>query len=353
MRIKDPWTIKAGGSDWTRQRADVDLVKLATRLLGPAQQRRGGGGRAWWVCPFHEDRNPSLAIRPNDKRWKCFGCGLEGDSVDLVRRLDPALDFAGAVAVILERPTARSFQPKQGAATRPPTIHEPDRETTGLDPDVAAAVARDAAERIVLEDSAEAGRLELNRRGISVYAADAAGVGWVDRLDVPTASGGVMTIRGLCIPWRSRDGHLACLKIRRMDGREPKYIQAFKDPKRWTGIFPTPEWVLPGRPLVITEGELDCLTVASAVNSVGVGVVTLGSASMRLDPGIMAALLPASCWFVATDSDAAGDKAAAAWPASARRIRPPDPFKDWCDAAAGGLPVAAYLSDQLRLVLNP
>ena len=53
-------------------------------------------------------------------------------------------------------------------------------------------------------------------------------------------------------------------------------------------------------------------------------VVTLGSASARPGPAILGRMLAAAPWFIATDADEAGDKAASAWPARARRVRPPE-----------------------------
>lgn len=36
------------------------------------------------VCPFHNDKNPSMKA---DKRFHCFACGADGDAVDFVSRL--------------------------------------------------------------------------------------------------------------------------------------------------------------------------------------------------------------------------------------------------------------------------
>ena len=35
-------------------------------------------------CPFHNDRTPSMKV---DKRFHCFGCGADGDVIDLVSQL--------------------------------------------------------------------------------------------------------------------------------------------------------------------------------------------------------------------------------------------------------------------------
>ena len=41
-------------------------------------------GRHKALCPFHEDRHPSLHFKNN--RFKCFACGEIGDVIDLVQR---------------------------------------------------------------------------------------------------------------------------------------------------------------------------------------------------------------------------------------------------------------------------
>ena len=36
------------------------------------------------VCPFHNDKNPSMKV---DRRFYCFGCGATGDVIDFTSRL--------------------------------------------------------------------------------------------------------------------------------------------------------------------------------------------------------------------------------------------------------------------------
>ena len=37
------------------------------------------------VCPFHDDKNPSMKV---DRRFHCFGCQADGDVIDFVSRLE-------------------------------------------------------------------------------------------------------------------------------------------------------------------------------------------------------------------------------------------------------------------------
>ena len=50
---------------------------------------------------------------------------------------------------------------------------------------------------------------------------------------------------------------------------------------------------------------------------------------------------------MAHDADKSGDRAAAAWPARARRVRPPGAFKDWTEAAQAGVNLHRWWSDRL------
>ena len=37
-------------------------------------------GKEWMgLCPFHEDRSPSLSVNEESRVWHCFGCGEGGD----------------------------------------------------------------------------------------------------------------------------------------------------------------------------------------------------------------------------------------------------------------------------------
>jgi hypothetical protein len=113
-----------------------------------------------------------------------------------------------------------------------------------------------------------------------------------------------------------------------------------------------PSVVRPGKPLVIVEGEFDCLLLAQELADLA-AVVTLGSASIRPEGPTHLAMLPAPVWYVANDADEAGDKAASRWPARARRVRPPAPCKDWTEAFQYPINLRRWWTDRLGGIEAP
>jgi hypothetical protein len=135
------------------------------------------------------------------------------------------------------------------------------------------------------------------------------------------------------------------VKLRQPEGHQPKYIEAFRDPSRIV-CYPGPEAIHTGRPLVATEGEFDALVLGQALGDIA-SVVTLGSASARPNAWALGPMLGAPSWFIATDADSAGDTGATKWPARARRVRPPGPYKDWTESQAHGVSLARWWRDIL------
>gem|GEM_PF-6476950 len=64
----------------------ADIVEIARRLGLKLGRNEGGFTRA--LCPFHEDRDPSLALysEPGNPHYFCFACGASGGLIDLVEK---------------------------------------------------------------------------------------------------------------------------------------------------------------------------------------------------------------------------------------------------------------------------
>jgi hypothetical protein len=344
--------------DWKTVRDTINLADVVAHLLGPAPGRRGERGRRlWWRCPFHEDRNPSLCVYPGKAWWRCYGCGAKGDAVALVRRLNPAMTFPEVVVFLTGgpapsgKPMPRSRPPCSGTANeqRGTTPKRPPADApTGLSgmPEAdATALVEASAARLWTPEGADA-LAYLRGRGLDNETILAARLGCTADASVPTREGDrCYRVAGVVVPWFSGD-RLALAKVRQPEGRKPKYAEVFRDPAR-LACYPGPEVIRPGRPLIITEGEFDALLLGQELAPFDVAVLTLGSASARPGPAVLGRLLAAAPWFVATDRDEAGDKAAVGWPACALRIRPPGTFKDWTEVRQGGVDLRRWWGDIL------
>jgi hypothetical protein len=335
--------------DW--ERASADLEGVLTRLLGSPV---GRGRRPRWPCPFHDDHDPSLGLMPSGRRCRCFVCGKSWDAIDLVCGLNPGLGRAEAARYLLGEPTplgpARPPRPKPQ-----PIIHQ--GRTSGLDAAEALALVEEAERGLWSAEGADAlAYLTGPGRCLTPETIKAARLGWTTRSEAVPWRPPEMIV----IPWF--DGPRVQVKVRpptewRMryskENRPPKYIWARRDSAS-LGLYPGPEVIRPGKPLVLPEGEFERLLLAQELGDLA-GVVTLGSASERPAPKILRTMLSAAPWLIATDADAAGRLAAESWLAvsASRRIRPPGSYKDWTEVRAGGVDLRRWWLDLFRGMEEP
>jgi DNA primase len=74
------------------EKQTIESIKRGTDLVALIQSRgislkKNGRGYAG-LCPFHEDKKPSLSVNPATNLWQCFGCGAGGDVIRFVELFD-------------------------------------------------------------------------------------------------------------------------------------------------------------------------------------------------------------------------------------------------------------------------
>ena len=85
-----------------RLKREVSLERLVEAQ--GIELRRHGGDRIG-LCPFHDDRSPSLVVTPSKNLWHCLGACQEGGSViDWIMKLR-GVSLRHAVEIL--RPTSR------------------------------------------------------------------------------------------------------------------------------------------------------------------------------------------------------------------------------------------------------
>ena len=85
-------------------------TRQAAEMYGIRVSRNGMA-----VCPFHNDRNPSMKV---DNRFHCFACQADGDAVDFVARLfglpskESAMKLANDFGISYDSRQKPSVRPK-------------------------------------------------------------------------------------------------------------------------------------------------------------------------------------------------------------------------------------------------
>lgn len=78
----------------------VDIVEVVREVVGDLQRR--GDNSLWACCPFHDEDSPSFHVRPQERAFKCFGCGEGGDVFTFVMRAR-GIGFREALELLAQR----------------------------------------------------------------------------------------------------------------------------------------------------------------------------------------------------------------------------------------------------------
>ena len=107
-----------------------DIVDVISSYIDVKPKGRG----YWALCPFHNDRNPSLSINREGQYFHCFVCGVGGNAIRFIMKYE-SCSFIEAVETILGR-----------AAVKPPVFH---RQKDEKPRELLLPVLNDTADRVI------------------------------------------------------------------------------------------------------------------------------------------------------------------------------------------------------------
>jgi DNA primase len=134
------------------------------------QLKSAGGGQKKGLCPFHDEKSPSFHVTPSKGYFHCFGCGVGGDVIAFLMKMDH-LSFSESVERLADR---------MGYTLR----YDGTNTNTGPSINRSRLVAANVAamnfyrEQLNLPGSAQIGRDFLQKRGFDKAAAETFGVGY-------------------------------------------------------------------------------------------------------------------------------------------------------------------------------
>jgi len=152
--------------DIERVLGSTDIVRVVRERIELIQK-----GREWvGLCPFHDDRSPSMFVSPAKQIFKCFACGAGGDALSFVQKYDgveflQALEHLAEVAGIELTPRGRRQPEGAGRSERASALDAND-------------FAQGYFRRCLVHPQAGAeARDMIERRGISAEMVEAFGIG--------------------------------------------------------------------------------------------------------------------------------------------------------------------------------
>ena len=71
-------------------------------LIGGHVNLKRAGSNVKGLCPFHSEKSPSFTVYPADNSFYCFGCGVGGDAISFVMKMEN-VDYPDAVQILAKR----------------------------------------------------------------------------------------------------------------------------------------------------------------------------------------------------------------------------------------------------------
>src|SRR5205823_9118261 len=89
-------TVKQDAVQEIKDRLDlVDLVSEHLRLQKAGRDLKG-------LCPFHQEKTPSLYVSPEKQLWHCYGCQKGADHFTFIQDIEH-VDFVGGLGMLAEK----------------------------------------------------------------------------------------------------------------------------------------------------------------------------------------------------------------------------------------------------------
>lgn len=319
---------------------DIALVRDQTPVadvLGDyIQLRNAGGGSLKGLCPFHDEKSPSLNVSPARGLWHCFGCQEGGDVFTFLQKIDQ-LSFVEAVETLAHRSGIQLRYTEGGYVPR----NETSQRQRLLQ---AHEVAADFYQQQLRSPQARTGRAFLEQRGFSAEQYQDFGIGYAPAgwealtthlrqhgfSDEEIILGGLASQgrRGpydkfrdrLVWPIREASGDVVGFGARKLDDSEdgPKYLNTpetpiFKKSRLLYGIDRARRDIAREREVVVVEGYTDVM--ACHLSGVVTAVATCGTSFGSDHVKVLRRLLHSGSGdgdtiIFAFDGDAAGQRAA-------------------------------------------
>ncbi len=258
-------------------------IDIAT-FIGQYVSLKKRGNDLVGLCPFHGEKTPSFHVHPDRGFFKCFGCGVGGDVITFLQKLEN-LDFNDAVRTLASK-AGIELEAEDPRAARVRNEKEAIYE--------ANAVAAAYFARMLKSEAGAEARAYCERRGfgeaiVEKFSLGFAPDGWnglTDELRAhnvdlavaeraglvkPSQRGGYYDFyrNRLMVPTYATTGEVIAFGGRELGAGEPKYLNTSTTPVYTKGehLFAlniARRAAQANKTLIVVEGYLDCIALHQA-----------------------------------------------------------------------------------------
>lgn len=299
----------------------VDIASFIGQYVSLKQR----GNDLIGLCPFHGEKTPSFHVHPDRGFFKCFGCGVGGDVITFLQKLEN-VTFGDAVRMLAQK-TGVELEPENPQAAR----MRSERESIYDANRIAAAYFV----RMLKSPQGVRAREYLERRGFGDAIVEKFSIGYAPEswdgltrelersgVDLALAAKAGLVKAGqrgfydfyrdrLMVPTYATTGEAIAFGGRALGDAEPKYLNTSTTPvytkgKHLFALNVARRATQAEKTLIVVEGYLDCIALHqagfdNAVAALGTSFTEDQAAELRKY---------AENIFLCFDGDAAGEGAA-------------------------------------------
>ncbi len=299
----------------------LDIVDVVSQYV----VLKKSGANYWGICPFHNDKKPSMSVSPSRGIFKCFSCGAGGDALAFLVKIqnreykDVILELADKYGIEL---------PKKYSASS---------ETKSLKKDMIKACSKAAKfyhMQLRSADDANKAMTALRKRNVDDTVIDKFTLGWAPNkydtlykelkkefkdeilekagLILKSNSGGYIDRfrNRIIIPIQNENGEYVAFGARAVDeGQNPKYLNSsdsliYNKSKLLFGLNSAQDAIKAEDGVVIMEGYFD--VISAQAHGVENAVASCGTALTPDHVKLLSRYTKSRRIFLSFDTDKAG-----------------------------------------------
>ena len=299
----------------------LDIVDVVSQYV----VLKKSGANYWGICPFHNDKKPSMSVSPSRGIFKCFSCGAGGDALAFLVKIqnreykDVILELADKYGIEL------------------PTKYNASSETKSLKKEMIKACTKAAKFyhiQLRSADDANKAMTALRKRDVDDNVIDKFTLGWAPNkydtlykelkkefkdeilekagLILKSNSGGYIDRfrNRIIIPIQNENGEYVAFGARAVDeGQNPKYLNSsdsliYNKSKLLFGLNSAQDTIKSEDGVVIMEGYFD--VISAQAHGVENAVASCGTALTPDHVKLLSRYTKSRRIFLSFDTDKAG-----------------------------------------------